>query len=365
MPPTAIVRCRRCVLPASLPSARLDAEGICRPCRDYARTAAEWEQVKSRRQARFARLVANAKARKATYDVVVPLSGGKDSTYALYVCARRYGLRCLCVTFDNGFLSNHAQENIRTAVAAAGADHVFFGLNRPVMLQLYRLFLERCGNFCPVCMRGIAVAQRLLVERFRIPLIVTGDGQRITYSAFIKELFEGGDLAFFRAVLADSPLREQARLLWDSPYRWNLYRLLNALRDRTGWLLAGTSQYVPLWDYADDTADDMYRILETELGWKRTSPSDEHSDCLVHGIIPYIHRLKFPEMTPTTLKNSARIRWGQLTRAEALALEEQQLAIPLAEPPELESFLQEIGMGRDEFHAAVRDWRSLPRWRRR
>ena len=43
--------------------------------------------------------------RRRSYDVLMAYSGGKDSTYTLLLLRRKYGLRVLALSFDNGFVS--------------------------------------------------------------------------------------------------------------------------------------------------------------------------------------------------------------------------------------------------------------------
>jgi tRNA(Ile)-lysidine synthase TilS/MesJ len=63
-------------------------------------------------EAELRQILAAASGRKGgQYDCLVPLSGGKDSTYVLYLCARVYGLKVLAMNFDNGFQSPLAREN--------------------------------------------------------------------------------------------------------------------------------------------------------------------------------------------------------------------------------------------------------------
>ena len=74
----------------------------------------------------FEQIIEKVKKQNAEYDCLIPLSGGKDSTYALYVCDKIYNLKCLCITFDNGFLSDYARKNIKNAINATRADHIYF-----------------------------------------------------------------------------------------------------------------------------------------------------------------------------------------------------------------------------------------------
>ena len=40
------------------------------------------------------------------YDCLVPLSGGKDSSYALHYVVRELGLKPLAASFDHGFVAD-------------------------------------------------------------------------------------------------------------------------------------------------------------------------------------------------------------------------------------------------------------------
>ena len=121
-----IKRCTRCILPASLTGITFDESGVCNHCRKYEADFKDWELIKERRKNEFEEILAKTKKLKRPYDVLVPLSGGKDSTYALYLCTKVYGLKTLSVTLDNGFLTQPAKDNIRNAIASCNTDHIFY-----------------------------------------------------------------------------------------------------------------------------------------------------------------------------------------------------------------------------------------------
>jgi 3'-phosphoadenosine 5'-phosphosulfate sulfotransferase (PAPS reductase)/FAD synthetase len=131
-----IRRCTRCVIPTSLPSVKTDREGVCQFCRRIDGVL-NWSKVRAAKtQAEFEHIVKKVKARAKPYDCLIPLSGGKDSTYVLYLCGRIYDLKRLCVTFDNGYLSEHAKNNFENAINATRADHIFYNANPNVLHEL-------------------------------------------------------------------------------------------------------------------------------------------------------------------------------------------------------------------------------------
>jgi hypothetical protein len=357
-------RCTRCILPASLPGAKLDENGVCLPCRRYEADFGNWEKVRDRRKLEFEQALRRAKKLKRPYDCLIPLSGGKDSTYALYVCARVHGLRCLGVTFDNGYLSDHARQNIRRALDRTGADHLTYSVSRDHMLELYRLFLQKAGDLCSVCMRGIGICTAAARKAFDIPLIVDGNGRRLSYVAALRELFQPTSQDFVRNVLDGEELRAAAFPVLDSaparPQAPRLIRLARRVRNRI--LRPFRPRTLELFDYLDIPREQMLEELKREMGWTRPADALEHMDCRLHQIPFHIHSRKFPELTPATLYRCGQVRRGELTREEALRADEEDLADPKT-PPALGPFLEEIGLSEDEFQAAVGDWTRLDRFR--
>lgn len=96
-----IKRCNRCILPASLSNITFDENGVCNHCLKYEHDFKNWDLIKDRREKEFIEILEKAKKLKRPYDCLVPLSGGKDSTYALYLATKVYGLKTLAVTLDN------------------------------------------------------------------------------------------------------------------------------------------------------------------------------------------------------------------------------------------------------------------------
>lgn len=372
-----VTRCSQCILPASLPSAALDEKGVCSHCRRYNAETDDWEKNKARRIQELERVFDRVRALGRPYDCLVTLSGGKDSTYTLYTASKVYNLKCLCLTFDNGFLSEHAKTNIENAVAAAGVDHVFYRLDRGLLLELYRLFLRKCGNFCPACHRYGEVSFDIVARAFRIPLVIGGSGTRISYLTTLPEVAQGGDVEFFRNVVRGEPVEERVGPLGHT-FRGrgeelvrNLYRcrvVRVGLRRLFGvsWdLIPLAVSSIGLFDFMQVPYAKLLSTIQTEMGWTKPPDQLEHMDCLLHEIPFYIHRLKFPELTTGTLHRSGLVRLGEMTRAEAMEAECDEQRNPRPEPQILASFLQEIGMSHDEFLSSVQDWRTLGRFRQK
>ena len=104
-------RCTRCILPESFPGISFDEHGVCNHCN--AADAPEdlrqqRQQLKADMEAAFEAIRANP---SGEFDALIAYSGGKDSSYILWMMREVYQLRCLAVTIDNGFISDRAIEN--------------------------------------------------------------------------------------------------------------------------------------------------------------------------------------------------------------------------------------------------------------
>ncbi|MEZ5100182.1 MAG: N-acetyl sugar amidotransferase [Thermoleophilia bacterium] len=169
--------CARCVLPDSRPNLTLDADGVCDACRAHeARGAVDW----AARERALDALVARTRARATGgWDCVVPVSGGKDSTWQVVTCLER-GLRPLCVTWRPPRRTPLGEANLRNLVSL-GVDHVDFSVSPEVERVFTRLALERTGTpGLPMHMALFSIPLRIAVA-FRIPLVVWGENSAIEY----------------------------------------------------------------------------------------------------------------------------------------------------------------------------------------
>ena len=127
-------RCTRCVLPETFPGIRFDDAGVCQFCRHAPppeRRTAQREQLRARFES-----FANEVRTTSGYHCLMSWSGGKDSTYTLWLMRHVYGLRVLAFTFDNAFVSPVAMDNMRGVADKLGVDHVIV---RPSFELLQRL----------------------------------------------------------------------------------------------------------------------------------------------------------------------------------------------------------------------------------
>lgn len=114
--------CSRCLLDETTPGIDFDEHGQCNYCRDFEAVLAVAPDV-AERDCRRGELIAEIQrsGRGRRYDCIVGVSGGVDSSYALYRAVKS-GLRPLAVHLDNGWNSELAVHNIATLVRKLDVD---------------------------------------------------------------------------------------------------------------------------------------------------------------------------------------------------------------------------------------------------
>ncbi|GAB1400787.1 hypothetical protein MASR1M66_22420 [Aminivibrio sp.] len=160
--------CNRCVMPDTKPGLSLDEEGICSACRSYEkRTAVDWD----RRKKELETILQRYKSPKGSHwDCIVPVSGGKDSTYQV-VRMLQMGMNPLCVTATTCDLTDLGRKNLEN-IKNLGVDSVEFSPNPLVRRKLNRIGLTMVGDISWPEHAGIFTIPVKAAVQYNIPLIV-------------------------------------------------------------------------------------------------------------------------------------------------------------------------------------------------
>lgn len=114
--------CTRCVMDTSDPYIVFNKEGLCNHCISYFDKAKILEsQIEERDLLSEAVDKIKVDSKNSPYDCIIGLSGGFDSTFALYTIVKA-GLSPLIVHLDNGWNTTTAMQNIENAVKKSGCD---------------------------------------------------------------------------------------------------------------------------------------------------------------------------------------------------------------------------------------------------
>jgi N-acetyl sugar amidotransferase len=169
--------CKRCVMPDTKPDLHLDEEGVCNACRSYERRKdVDWD---ARYQDLLQVLEKYRRRDGSNWDCIVPVSGGKDSTYQV-VRMLQLGLNPLCVTSSTCDLSPLGRANIEN-LKRLGVDHVEVSPNPLVRAKLNRIGLTQVGDISWPEHVGIFTIPVRAAVQFNVPLIVWGENSQNEY----------------------------------------------------------------------------------------------------------------------------------------------------------------------------------------
>ncbi len=173
----AIRYCKRCVLPDTKPDLFLDNEGICNACRSYERRGnIDWV---SRKNALINILEKYRCKNGKTWDCVIPVSGGKDSTFQVLKMLQ-FGMNPLCVTATTCDLSDIGRKNIEN-IKNLGVDYIELSPNKKVRRKLNRIGLKEVGDISwPEHASIFTIPIRIAIEN-QIRLIIWGENSQNEY----------------------------------------------------------------------------------------------------------------------------------------------------------------------------------------
>lgn len=168
--------CTRCILPDTRPNLELDEEGVCNACRTHAtKEEIDWE----RREGLFREVVEHARSRSEGYDCLIPVSGGKDSTWQVVRCLE-YGLNPLAVTWKTPARTEIGERNLENLVGL-GVDHVDYQVNPEVERTfMYRALVRYGSTAIPMHLALFNIPLKIAV-RFDVPLVIWGENSAFEY----------------------------------------------------------------------------------------------------------------------------------------------------------------------------------------
>lgn len=174
--------CTRCILPDTRPNLVIEEDGVCNACRAHGtRPDIDWTQ----REQLWREVVANAKSRSGGYDCMVPVSGGKDSTWQVVKCLE-YGLNPLAVTWKTPARTEIGQRNLDNLVRL-GVDHIDYQVNPSVERRFMLKAYERFGSTAVPMHLALFNIPLSIAAKFEIPLIIWGENSAFEYGGAEQE----------------------------------------------------------------------------------------------------------------------------------------------------------------------------------
>lgn len=171
-------RCMNCILPANYPGITFDEKGICHYCNEY--EEADYAGLDS--------FVKNLKSfneskedRNKEFDCVLGFSGGRDSTYLLYILQKELGLNVLAYSADHGYVPDQTIDNMKVATDILNTklviekhDLLMRNLKPAIEIWMHRPSLPMIEMFCTGCKFGVEGGTLDYAQKNKIPAVVRG-----------------------------------------------------------------------------------------------------------------------------------------------------------------------------------------------
>ncbi|HEY7491525.1 MAG TPA: N-acetyl sugar amidotransferase [Candidatus Tectomicrobia bacterium] len=343
--------CVRCCMPETQEGITFDDMGVCQACQSSEQKMhINWVE----REHRLRAILEQAKAAAGNnYDCIVPISGGKDSTFQLHVLVKVYDMKPLAVTFSHNWYSKTGWYNLQNALEQFHVDHIMFTPNRSLVNRLARKSLHAIGDSCWTCHSGIGAFPLQIAVRFKIPLLIWGESiaeasGRASYDHPVHKF----DREYFTKVSAK--LRPEQMVCADLSER-DLYPFaIPSVEECEAVGLYG----IHLGDYLFWDEERQTEFIRDVYGWKETEIEGAYkryksAECIMPGMHDFTCYLK-RGYGRTTYQAGIDVRNGLLTREEAFTLVEQHDPV---RPEALDYFLKITGMSEAEFYTVMEQHR--------
>jgi len=362
---TNIRWCTACVYPSvSAAPMEFDDQGVCTGCQMAKVKAQIPVQEWARRRELLRDLLEQYRCRDGSrHDVVVAVSGGKDSYFQVHVLKEEFDLNPLLVTYDGNNWTDVGWRNMVRMREAFEVDHVLVRPSVTTLKKLNRLGFIVMGDMNWHAHVGIMTVPMKVATQHRIPLVFYGEhgyldlcGQfsmddfpEVTYRDRLEHFARGYEWTYF---IDREGLTAQDLSLWKYPTDEEMLAL-----DLRGIFLGNyiyweANEHIKLvterygFEVSHEPFDRTYRTM---------SNLDDMHENGVHDYLKYI-KFGYGRATDHTCKD---IRAGLMSREEAVKLVNHYDSV---KPKDLQRWLRYVGMTEPEFDRIADTFRDPRVW---
>lgn len=349
--------CRECILPNTRPNLSFDSDGSCNCANQSRKQEVDW----ATREEHFQELVASVKREDCQYDCVIPVSGGKDSTWQV-LKALEYDLRPLCVTWKTPVRTDLGARNLGNLIRL-GVDHIDFSVNPKVETRFVRKTFEKLGS--PVIPMHMAIHSIPLqiATAFEIPMILWGENSAYEYGG--DENLKTNALTYewlmryggTNGTVAEDWVDDELTLEELAPYRW-FGRTLGLDNSPKAVFLGNYFEWDPVKTYEAARTAGLEASPKPLTGYYSFADVDDQFLITIH------HWIKWYKFGFTRLWDnlSLEIRNGRLSRNKAIDIVRSH---GIETPNEaIDEFCGYINISRGQFFLTAERFRNQEIWRR-
>lgn len=358
--------CKRCVYPANAkPAILFDEKGVCSGCRLIeSRPKVDWESREKQLKDILEEYRARQRAKKNPYDCIVPVSGGKDSTFQVWLLKKKFNINPLLISYNHTFNTVLGNRNLRNLVEKLDCNHVRFTTAPGSAIRLAKYMLRKVGDITWHYHAGIMTFPIQAAVRYDVPLIVWGEEG---FSELIGMHNQDDLVEFTKKKRQEHSMRgfEPEDLLKEPDCPVTEYDLEPFFYPAEEKIESVGVRGIYLSNFISWKAREQTEFIIREIGFatalkrERTfNLYDKLDDIHANGLHDYLKYLKFGYGRATD-DASTEIRHGRMTREEGI---EMVLRYDAVRPSDTDLFLRTAGMSEKELMEIIEPQRDESIW---
>lgn len=168
--------CKKCIMPTSRPGITLNDDGICGGCLG---SKEKKEEIDWTYRVKELDRILDTFRGKGDYDCLIPVSGGKDSTWQVYTMLQK-GMKPLAITIKCQYRTELGQRNLDNLINL-GVDHIDFTVNPKIDSKFMLKTFKQNGN--PSLVEHLIMWSTIIKTalRYDIKLIVWAENSALEY----------------------------------------------------------------------------------------------------------------------------------------------------------------------------------------
>ena len=364
--------CTRCVYPAVTASPlTFDEKGVCSGCR----VAEQKKTINWDERLEILQGITDEYRAENNYDILIPVSGGKDSYYQTHVATKILGLKPLLVTYHGNNYLPEGEYNLMRMREAFDCDHIIVRPSVDTLIKMNILGFKLQGDMNWQNHCGIFTVPIQVAVRYKVPLMLWGEhgfldlGGMYSYNDFVEftakfrleHSLRGYDwFDFIDEGLERLNRAELKQGLTAKDLKWAQYPSDEEI-DNVG------VRGLYLANFTDWNANEHVKLVQELYGWRHSQQPFERTyrnysnldDMHENGIHDYLKFIKlgYGRASDHACKD---IRAGIMTREDGIGMVRKYDSVKPRK--DLDRWLEYVGMTEEEFDHICDTFRDPRVW---
>lgn len=345
--------CTRCIYDDRVPAITFDDDGVCNYCHQLDGLVDQYGTGRPEGAQEFARLLDEIKAagKGKTYDCIIGVSGGTDSSFMVHQAVHSWGLRPLAVHYDNTWNSATATQNIARVLSSLDVDLYTHVVNNEEADDIFRAFFRASVAEIEAA-TDLALAEVMYRAAWKYGVRYVLEGHSFVTEGITpvgRNYFDGKYISAIHKRFGTKPIRTYPMMDFKRFMFWTAAARIRKIR--------------PFW-YLDYNKEDARALLEREYGW--TYYGGHH---LENRMTAFYHSVYMPRKFNSDLRNNTLSALARNARMDRAAAWREYNQPPHIEEELVSYFQKRLGLSENEYVSIMaeppRNWYEFPTYKKR